>query len=143
MDRHFAYRLIKNWKLNESIEKARRERNISRSQLAAKLDLTLGGVSAWEYGRTRPDLENIRRRCCALGVSGNELLGIRCAADTLSAPQKKLLEIVAGLPEKECSYLLALAETMLGVQLDANVIEFNSIKSRAKLISLPVNPLSM
>ena len=143
MDRHSAYRLIKNWKLNESIEKARRERNISRSQLAARLDLTLGGVSAWEYGRTRPDIENIRRLCCALGVSGDELLGIRCAADTLSAPQKKLLEIVAELPEKECSYLLTLAETMLGAQQDANVIEINSIKSRAKLISLPVNPLSM
>ena len=59
MDKHCAYRLVKGWKLNESIEKARRERAMSRPRLAEKLDVTLGGVSAWEYGRTRPDIDNI------------------------------------------------------------------------------------
>ncbi|MCR4621441.1 MAG: LexA family transcriptional regulator [Clostridiales bacterium] len=144
MDKHSTYRLIRDWKLNESIEKARRDSRVSRSQLAARLDLTLGGVSAWEYGRTRPDIENIRRLCCALNVSADELLGIRTGRETLSAQQKELMDIMVKLPERECAYLLSLAQTMLSAQnAQANVMDINEARKQVRLVSLPLNPLSM
>jgi transcriptional regulator with XRE-family HTH domain len=143
MDKQCAYRLVKGWKLNESIEKARRESAMSRPRLAEKLDVTLGGVSAWEYGRTRPDIDNIRKLCCALNVSADELLGIRSGREALSAPQKKLLDIMADLPGKECAYLLSLAEAMQAAQESEKVIDFGEARKRVRLVALPVNPLSM
>ena len=127
----------------KNIEQARLRKGLSRPELASLMGMTLGGVSSWEYGRTRPDLASIKRLCEILKVTSDEILGISDMREELSEKERKLLSDYRALPETEKSYVEGLIG-MMGAQSKKS-IPFTPmhVKPRPKLISLPVNPLSM
>ncbi len=135
--------------LGASIARIRQQRGLSRPQLAEKLGMTLGGVSAWEYGRTRPDLGSLKRLCEALDVSSDELLGVEsglCA----SPEERELLLSWRRLPQNEQRYVAGLISLMLGeginpqaVHSDTAAAPVRTRRPRRQMRSFPLSPLSM
>lgn len=130
--------------LGKNIERIRTRRGMSRSDLADQLHMTLGGVSAWEYGRTRPDIDSLKRLCSALDVSADELLGERESALRLSEEETKLILCLRDLPEKEKGYLMGIIQLMRGESAQQRkVVPLRKERPSRGLIRLTVNPLSM
>ena len=135
--------------LGQNIARIRQQRGLSRPQLAEKLGMTLGGVSAWEYGRTRPDLGSLKRLCEALGVSSDELLGVE-GGFCLSPKERELLTSFRNLPQNEQRYVEGLIRLMLGQgeNAQAQAEEAASVPARTRrprrqIRSFPLSPLSM
>ena len=135
--------------LGQNIARIRQQRGLSRPQLAEKLGMTLGGVSAWEYGRTRPDLGSLKRLCEALGVSSDELLGIE-GGFCLSPKERELLTSFRNLPQNEQRYVEGLIRLMLGQGENAQAqaeeaasVPAHTRRPRRQIRSFPLSPLSM
>ena len=126
----------------ENIARLRTERGMSRADLARKMDITLGGVSAWEYGRTRPDIDSIRKLCRIFGVSGDCILGIDTGEEAIAPSEKDLIKRYLLLPEKERGYISDLIDLMLSRQKKAAPAP-ETEQPVIRLISVSVNPLAM
>lgn len=61
-------------KIGKFIQELRREKKLTQSELASKLNVTDRAISKWENGRGLPDLSLIRPLCEELDISINELL---------------------------------------------------------------------
>ena len=127
----------------KNIEKARMSRGFSRPQLAKELGITLGGVSAWEYGRTRPDLNSLKRLCEVLRVSCDELLGVEPRENRISEEELHFLNDYRRLPDNEKRYIEGMIKMMRDNAKYIPTLTIEKPKARPKLISLPLNPLSM
>lgn len=124
----------------ENIARLREERNMSRADLAGAMGITLGGVSAWEYGRTRPDIDSIKKLCAIFSVSSDEIIGVESGIAHIGKSEKELLERYLNLPATERTYVSKMIDVMLAAHISpAPVIR----KVRQQLISIPVNALSM
>ena len=71
-----------------NIEAIRTTKGFTRTEIADKMNITLGAVSAWEYGRTRPDIDSLKRLCEILNVSSDEILGITQGYASLSKDEQ-------------------------------------------------------
>ena len=60
--------------IGANIEKYRKARNITRSDLAAKMQVSLSTVYRWESGDRIPDVTMLMKLCRLLGVSADTLL---------------------------------------------------------------------
>ena len=60
--------------IGANIEKYRKARNISRSDLAEKMQVSLSTVYRWESGDRIPDVTMLMKLCRLLGVSADTLL---------------------------------------------------------------------
>lgn len=134
--------------LGENIARLRMLRGISRSELAREMHMTLGGVSAWEYGRTRPDLDSVKRLCAALSVSSDELLGLK-QTETLTPEERALLDSYRALPERERLYIsemtrfMRIASAGVPVRTDASQTEIIPLaKARRAAPEKDVSPCS-
>lgn len=126
----------------ENIARLRNERGMSRADLARALGITLGGVSAWEYGRTRPDIDSIRKLCGILRVSCDEILGIASEEEVIAPAERELIKRYLLLPEKERKYISGMIDLMLNGNVKAAPAE-ESVRPAIRLISVSVNPLAM
>ena len=61
-------------KIGKFIANARKEKNLTQSQLAEKLNVTDRSISNWENGKNMPDLSLFKPLCEILDVTINELL---------------------------------------------------------------------
>lgn len=61
-------------KIGKFIAQCRKEKKMTQSELAEKLNVTDRSVSNWENGRNMPDLSLFKPICDELGVTINELL---------------------------------------------------------------------
>lgn len=61
-------------KIGKFISECRKEKKLTQSQLAEKLNLTDKAISKWETGRGIPDSSIMLELCEILGISANELL---------------------------------------------------------------------
>lgn len=126
----------------ENIARLRIERGMSRADLARALGITLGGVSAWEYGRTRPDIDSIRKLCGILCVSCDEILGIASKEEAVAPAERELIKRYLLLPEKERKYISGMIDLMLAGNVKAAPAE-ETERPVIRLISVSVNPLAM
>ena len=126
----------------KNIEEARKACGMSRPVLAARMGITLGGVSSWEYGRTRPDLSSLRRLCEVLDVSSDTLLGISLATGKISRRERELLDAFRSLPDNEKHYIEGMVKMMKKSGLRDEGKEAVP-EIQPSMISLPLNPLSM
>ena len=62
--------------IGERITALRKEKNISQTELAKRLNVSRQAVSKWETGQTQPEADRIPRICAVFSVSADELLGI-------------------------------------------------------------------
>jgi len=58
----------------ESLERLRKERGLTQSQLAVKLDINQSLVAKWESGKVQPRSATLERLALVLGVEAEELL---------------------------------------------------------------------
>lgn len=55
----------------------RNEKNLTQSEIAEELGVSLATVSSWETGRTQPNLEMLRKLSGILCVTVDELITIK------------------------------------------------------------------
>lgn len=135
--------------IGKSITRFRLASGLSRAELAKRMEMTLGGVSAWEYGRTRPDIDSLKKLCAVLGVTSDELLGIEGTYSQLSDEEKSLIDTYRLLPEQERKYMNGIADIMKQTAQTQRVKPVRLVQSagnknkRANIVTLPLNPLSI
>ena len=61
-------------KIGRFIAECRKEKELTQSQLAEKLNITDKAVSKWETGKGMPDVSIMIELCDILGINVNELL---------------------------------------------------------------------
>ena len=52
------------------------DRNLTQTELANLINVKQSQVSEWLKGKSKPGYDNLKAICLALGVSGDQLLGI-------------------------------------------------------------------
>ena len=61
-------------KIGKFIAKCRKDKKMTQSELAEKLDVTDKSIGNWENGRNMPDLSLFKPLCDVLGITINDLL---------------------------------------------------------------------
>lgn len=102
-------------KIGKFIQEIRKEKRLTQSELAEKLDVTDRAVSKWENGNCIPDASNIQELCKILNITINDLFS-GCVVDMRDNEKKleeNLLEMIK-IKEKRDKELLIL-EIFIGV----------------------------
>ena len=102
-------------KIGKFIQERRKEKRLTQSELAEKLDVTYRAVSKWENGNCIPDASNIQELCKILNITINDLFS-GCVVDMRDNEKKleeNLLEMIK-IKEKRDKELLIL-EIFIGV----------------------------
>lgn len=102
-------------KIGKFIQERRKEKRLTQSELAEKLDVTDRAVSKWENGNCIPDASNIQELCKILNITINDLFS-GCVVDMRHNEKKleeNLLEMIK-IKEKRDKELLIL-EIFIGV----------------------------
>ena len=102
-------------KIGKFIQERRKEKRLTQSELAEKLDVTDRTVSKWENGNCIPDASNIQELCKILNITINDLFS-GCVVDMRDNEKKleeNLLEMIK-IKEKRDKELLIL-EIFIGV----------------------------
>lgn len=102
-------------KIGKFISERRKEKRLTQSELAEKLDVTDRAVSKWENGNCIPDASNIQELCKILNITINDLFS-GCVVDMRDNEKKleeNLLEMIK-IKEKRDKELLIL-EIFIGV----------------------------
>lgn len=102
-------------KIGKFIQETRKEKRLTQSELAEKLDVTDRAVSKWENGNCIPDASNIQELCKILNITINDLFS-GCVVDMRDNEKKleeNLLEMIK-IKEKRDKELLIL-EIFIGV----------------------------
>lgn len=87
--------------IGSRIRKYREERNISRTELAQALGVTLSCISNWELGQNDPAADHLGDLCRALKVSPSVLLGIQLMDGELSEQEHRLVSAYRDKPEMQ------------------------------------------
>ena len=101
-------------KIGKFIQERRKEKRLTQSELAEKLDVTDRAVSKWENGNCIPDASNIQELCKILNIINDLFSG--CVVDMRDNEKKleeNLLEMIK-IKEKRDKELLIL-EIFIGV----------------------------
>lgn len=99
--------------LNQRLSQTRRERKLRQHQVAEHLDVSLGTVSQWEQGKTKPNMRNLVLLAKLLNVSLDWLLsGVETVKETqkasYSSNQEKFKNLSAlSTQEEELLYVFA------------------------------------
>ena len=102
-------------RIGKFIQERRKEKRLTQSELAEKLDVTDRAVSKWENGNCIPDASNIQELCKILNITINDLFS-GCVVDMRDNEKKleeNLLEMIK-IKEQRDKELLIL-ETFIGV----------------------------
>ena len=102
-------------KIGKFIQERRKEKRLTQSELAEKLDVTDRAVSKWENGNCIPDASNIQELCKILNITINDLFtgGVVDMRDNEKKLEENLLEMIK-IKEKRDKELLIL-EIFIGV----------------------------
>ena len=102
-------------KIGKFIQEKRKEKRLTQSELAEKLNVSDRAVSKWENGNCIPDVSNIQELCKILNITINDLFS-GCIVDMKDNEKKleeNLLEMIK-IKEQRDKELLIL-ETFIGV----------------------------
>ena len=102
-------------KIGKFIQEKRKEKSLTQSELAEKLNVSDRAVSKWENGNCIPDVSNIQELCKILNITINDLFS-GCVVDMKDNEKKleeNLLEMIK-IKEQRDKELLIL-ETFIGV----------------------------
>lgn len=102
-------------KIGKFIKEKRKEKNITQTQLAEKLNITDRAISKWENGNCMPDSSIITELCDILDISINDLYSGEMVdmKDYEKTLEKNLLEIIK--QKEECDKHLLNMEIVCGV----------------------------
>lgn len=102
-------------KIGKFIQERRKEKKITQSKLAERLNVTDRAISKWENGNCLPDVSNIHELCKILDITINDLFSgeIVDMKDNEKVLEKNLLDVVRQKEESD-KRLLAM-EIICGV----------------------------
>lgn len=102
-------------KIGKFIQERRKEKKITQSKLAERLNVTDRAISKWENGNCLPDVSNIHELCKILDITINDLFSgeIVDMKDNEKLLEKNLLDVVRQKEESD-KRLLAM-EIICGV----------------------------
>lgn len=102
-------------KIGKFIQQQRKEKNITQSELAEKLNITDRAISKWENGICMPDVDNINELCKILNITINDLFSgeVVDMKENEKKLEQNLLEMTR-LKEERDRQLLAL-EIFIGI----------------------------
>ena len=102
-------------KIGKFIKKKRKEKGLTQSELAEKLDVTDRAISKWENGNCIPDISNIQELCKILNITINDLFSgyVVDMKDNEKKLEENLFEMIK-VKEQRDKELLAL-EIFIGV----------------------------
>ena len=101
-------------KIGKFIADCRKEKSLTQSQLAEKLNITDRAVSKWETGRAMPDSSIMLELCAILDITVTDLLnGERVEGDRPDIKDAQILEIVK--EKQQADKRLLNIEIFLGV----------------------------
>ena len=102
-------------KIGKFIKKKRKEKGLTQSELAEKLDVTDRAISKWENGNCIPDISNIQELCKILNITINDLFSgyVVDMKDNEKKLEENLLEMIK-VKEQRDKELLTL-EIFIGV----------------------------
>lgn len=84
-----------------NIKTARKAKGLTQVELAQKVGVTQGNLSAWETGRWEPEMDALKKLCEVLECSADFLLGQEALAKTRAA---SIISIFIWLKKwKKCS----------------------------------------
>ena len=76
----------------DNLRKIRKHKNLTQKELAELLGVSDNGISNWEKGVSRPDIDQVVRICEILSVSPTELITPEVIQSVISPEEKALLE---------------------------------------------------
>lgn len=95
------------------IDELRKQRGMTRLELAAKLDISYTALKNWYNQQdSMPSLKTIYRVCNIFNISAAELFA-DTETDNLSADQIAWLELYDKLPSAQKSIILTLAKSLI------------------------------
>lgn len=99
-----------------NIKTARKAKGLTQVELAQKVGVTQGNLSAWETGRWEPEMDALKKLCEVLECSadfllGQEQLAKNAAASIISIFLAKEMEEMQ-LPEEDIAKILEFARYM-------------------------------
>ena len=102
-------------KIGKFIQEQRKEKNITQSELAEKLNITDRAISKWENGKCTPDVGTMPELCKILNITINDLFSgeVVDMKENEKVLEKNLLEMTRQKEEKD-KQLLAL-EIFIGI----------------------------
>ena len=94
-----------------NIKDAREKSGLTQKDLAEKLGISRAGLSSWELGRTKPDLDTFINLCHVLHIRSDDLLGLAFEQELESLPQPvvELAKVLAKLTPGEFSIIRRVA----------------------------------
>lgn len=121
-------------KIGKFVSSKRKEKNLTQSQLAEKLNISDRAVSKWEKGICLPDAGNMPELCKVLDITINDLFSgeVVDMKENEKKLEENLLEMTRAKEESD-KHLLNI-EIYLGIVL---VIFFMSVLMIASLLELP------
>lgn len=63
--------------LGALMQKARNDRDINQDEIAEQIGVSSKTISIWETGKKQPGVINLFKYCAALGLSIDDLLGVK------------------------------------------------------------------
>ena len=102
-------------KIGKFIQEKRKDKNLTQSELAEKLNITDRAISKWENGNCLPDVSNISELCKILDISINDLFSgeIVDMRDNEKVLELNLLEVVR--QKEESDKMLLFLEWVIGI----------------------------
>lgn len=106
--------------LGQRLARFRKERGFTQMELAQRMGITQALITDYERDKLRPYAEMVVRFALALGLSTDEVLGVRASATAAEArvPRRFLrrLEALAQLPKRDQEALLRTIDAFLGLR---------------------------
>ena len=101
-------------KIGKFIAQCRKNKNLTQSQLAEKLNITDRAISKWENGRSMPDYSIILDLCNILEININDLLNGEVIMENKSEKQNELILELTKQKQESDKKLLKL-EIFIGI----------------------------
>lgn len=76
----------------DNLKKARKHKGLTQKELSDMLGISCNGVSNWENGVSRPDIDQVRILCSLLGVSADDLITPDVIQSTTTFEEKELIK---------------------------------------------------
>lgn len=76
----------------DNLKKARKHKGMTQKELAKQLGISDNGISNWEKGVSRPDIDQVARLCSILGINPNELITSDIVQDVITPAEKNLIK---------------------------------------------------
>lgn len=120
------------------ISKCRKEKGLTQSQLAEKLEVSDKSISRWENGKTMPDISLYEPLCDALDIHISELLYAKKMSDDEKTIQgeKSALKIFKTKLQLRTFLVLSEVLTFIGIIITMTLTKELAVTSIEKIVTI-------